>query len=163
MQADPTIAEEICLRMMEGESLKAVCKDEHMPNRATVFRWLIADEEFRRHYEIARQMLADLLFDEIKDIADDGRNDFMDRLAADGTIERAVDHENIHRSKLRVDTRKWMAAKLLPVRYGDRIGVDLTVPFDAAAALAAARRRAIDGRHATPLLAPPNGEPITCD
>lgn len=145
MPTDPRLAEEICLRMLDGESLKAICQDEHMPTRRTVFRWLIEDAEFQRQYETARQMLADLLFDEIKDIADDGRNDFMQRLRDDGQVETVVDHENIHRSKLRVDTRKWMASKLLPRKYGDRIGVELTTPFDAAAALSAARRRAAEG------------------
>jgi len=170
VKADPEIADEICLRMLDGESLKAICQDEKMPNRRTVFRWLASDDEFRQRYEIARQMLADLLFDEIKDIADDARNDFMEKLADDGSIERVPDHENVQRSKLRVDTRKWMASKLMPRKYGDRIGVEVSVPFDAAAALAAARRRAAGSIEAgsalvgeTALLPAPEAEPIIHD
>lgn len=32
-----------------------------------------------------------------------------------------VNHEQIARSRLRVDARKWAAAKLAPKKYGDRI------------------------------------------
>ena len=141
MAIDRDIANEICLRMLDGESLKRICQDEHMPSRRTVFRWLVDDEDFRQEYELPREMLGDLLFDEIKDIADDARNDFMERLAADGTIERTPDHENIHRSKLRVETRKWMASKLIPKRYGDKLDVEVKAGGGLAAELAAARRR----------------------
>lgn len=54
--------------------------------------------------------------EEIVEIADDGANDI------DGD---KVDHENVQRSRLRVDARKWVAARLLPKRYGDRIQADV--------------------------------------
>ncbi len=74
--------------------------------------------EFRAQYAHAREMQADTLFDEALDIADDGTNDWMERLDKDGN--EIFDHEHVQRSRLRVDTRKWAAGKLAPKKYGDK-------------------------------------------
>ena len=66
----------------------------------------------------AREAQADALFDEILEIADDSRNDTVH-----GENGDTPNHEWIARSKLRIDTRKWMAAKLRPKVYGDKIDV----------------------------------------
>src|SRR5258708_7552309 len=42
--------------------------------------------------------------------------------------KRIVDHENIQRSRLRVDARKWAAARLAPKKYGDHISHDVKGP-----------------------------------
>ena len=52
---DVEIAEKICERLVNGESLRAICADPAMPGRATVFRWLARNQEFRRSYALARQ------------------------------------------------------------------------------------------------------------
>lgn len=92
-----------------------------MPNKSTVFRWLAADEAFRDQYARAREAQADALFDDILDIADDGTNDYMTKTNADGSEYEALNAEHIQRSRLRVDARKWMAGKLLPKKYGEKI------------------------------------------
>jgi hypothetical protein len=113
------IADKICEGIAEGMSLRSLCDAEDMPNKATVFRWL-ADEErkgFRDQYARARETQADALFDEILQIADDGANDsYKDD---EGRVK--VDQDVIARSRLRVDARKWMAGKLRPKVYGDKI------------------------------------------
>jgi hypothetical protein len=113
------IADKICEGIAEGKSLRSLCDAEDMPNKATVFRWL-ADEErkpFRDQYARARETQADALFDEILQIADDGANDsYKDD---EGRVK--VDQDVIARSRLRVDARKWMAGKLRPKVYGDKI------------------------------------------
>jgi hypothetical protein len=53
------IAETICGRLVDGESLRAICADPAMPARATVFRWLARNQEFRRSYALARQCYAE--------------------------------------------------------------------------------------------------------
>jgi len=116
------IADAICEGIAEGRSLRSICQDEAMPNKATVFRWLADDAFtlFRDQYTRAREAQADVLFDEILQIADDGTRDtYTDK---DGN-ER-TDQDVIARSRLRVDARKWMAGKLRPKVYGDK--VDLT-------------------------------------
>lgn len=113
------IAHDICLRLTTGESLRAICLSEEMPDKATVFRWL-ADSRyraFRDQYAYAREVQAETMAEEILSIADDGKGDkYID---ADG--KERVDNDAIGRSKLRVDARKWLASKLYPKRYGDRL------------------------------------------
>ena len=65
----------------------------------------------------AREEQADKLLREIIEIADDASGDYV--TTSDG--KRIVDHENIQRSRLRVDARKWAAARLAPRKYGDHI------------------------------------------
>ncbi len=113
------LAAKICRRMAEGESLRAVCRDPAMPDKATVLRWLADKDkaEFRDQYAHARDMRADALFDEALEIADDAAGDWTE----DGNGNAVLDHEHVQRSRLRVDTRKWAAGKLAPKRYGDKI------------------------------------------
>ncbi len=113
------LAAEICRRLAEGETLRSVCRDKAMPDKATILRWL-ADKkkaDFREQYVYAREMQADALFDEALEIADDASGDWT----KDKDGKKVLDHENIQRSRLRVDTRKWAAGKLAPKRYGDKL------------------------------------------
>jgi hypothetical protein len=122
----PEIGEKICARLIDGESLRAICRDEDMPDRQTVTNWLIKDETFFGQYTRAREAQADCLVDEILEISDDGRNDWMERRseAEKGAgVESGwvLNGEHVQRSRLRVDTRKWFASKVFPKRYGDKV------------------------------------------
>jgi hypothetical protein len=134
------IADQICDGLANARSLRSICCDPEMPSQSTVFRWLADDRflGFRERYARAREAQADAIFDEMLDIADDGSNDWMERRRDDGSVEEVLNHEHIQRSKLRIEARKWMAAKLRPKVYGDRLevehagGVSVTVsPEDA--------------------------------
>lgn len=117
----------ICERTADGESLKDICSAEGMPNRVTVYRWLAKHELFRNMYAQAKDDQAEALFDDILSIADDGRNDWMEKLSAEGEkIGWAVNGEHIQRSRVRIDARKWMASKLLPKKFGEKIVTELT-------------------------------------
>jgi hypothetical protein len=59
--------------------------------------------------------------DELLEISDDASNDWMARRAKSGDIESVPDNEAVQRSRLRVDTRKWLMGKLKPKKYGDKI------------------------------------------
>lgn len=123
----PELATAICDRLAVGESLRGICALDGMPDKATVFRWIARHEAFRDQYARAREAQADYLADEIIEIADDGSGDYIEKpLGDDGATVSVVDHEHISRSKLRVDARKWFAAKVAPKKYGDR--VSLTSP-----------------------------------
>ncbi len=115
----PEVAADICTRLAEGESLRSICKDNAMPGLRTVMGWLFDGdhEEFSQQYARAREAQAEVRADEIVDIADDASNDFT----TDENGKAVVDHEHIQRSRLRIDTRKWIASKLLPKRYGDKL------------------------------------------
>jgi hypothetical protein len=123
------IGNEICKRLMLGDSLRTICKNKKLPSATTIFNWL-ADEEFNKEtkfleqYERAREIQADYLADELIDIADDGRNDYMERKGKNGQTYNAINTEHVQRSRLRIDTRKWIASKLKPKKYGEKM--DLT-------------------------------------
>jgi hypothetical protein len=136
---DAKIGDEICNRLVDGESLRKITLDKHMPAASTVFKWLTENENFAEQYARARDAQADTLADEILDIADDGSNDWM----ADAELGERYNGDAVQRSKLRVDARKWIAAKLKPKKYGDKL--DLTSggeKLGLASEIEAARRRA---------------------
>ena len=117
------IAAKICGELAEGKSLVSICKPEDMPCVRVVYDWLIKHPDFMQLYNRAREDQADTLADEIIDIADDSARDVW--IDKDGL--EVVNHEVINRSRLRVDARKWVAAKLKPMKYGERLNVDATV------------------------------------
>ena len=45
----------------------------------------------------------------------------MKRQAESGAVQIIADNEHMQRSRLRVDTRKWLLAKVLPKVYGDKL------------------------------------------
>lgn len=118
------IGDEICERMSEGESLRSICSSPGFPNRASVFRWLHSNEVFRSQYARAREEQAETLADEIINIADDGLNDTY----IDDDGNKRTNQDVIARSRLRVDARKWIASKLKPRVYGDKLLQELTGP-----------------------------------
>src|SRR5688572_25127505 len=104
----PALADLICERLANGESLRAICNDAGMPDKATVFRWLAAHEEFRDQYARARETQADSLFDDILTIADTPVVGEKRKTLPDGKVEVSTGDMIEHR-RLQVDARKWMA------------------------------------------------------
>jgi hypothetical protein len=116
------LADEICERLANGESLNSIGKTEGFPHATTIYRWALDTEHpFAEKYAQARKIGYAHLAEELLEIADDGSNDFVERKNKDGETFKAVDHDHIARSRLRVDTRKWLLSKMLPKVYGDRI------------------------------------------
>jgi hypothetical protein len=95
------LAADICARLANGEPLTSICVGEDMPGLSTVYRWLAADAVFRDMYARAREDQADTLADEIVKIADT--------------------EDDPAKARVRVDARKWVAAKLKPKKYGDKV------------------------------------------
>lgn len=122
----PKLAAEICRRLMSGQSLRRICRDEKMPHFSTVMQWLSHPEisvEFEPKYKFAREVQIELMGEQIIDIADDSSEDYIEKEREDGSVYEAVNREHIQRSRLRVDTRKWIMAKQLPKKYGDKVDV----------------------------------------
>ena len=114
--------EVILERMLNGKSLKSILdSDKELPNRTTVYKWLneendLFDKEFLNNYTRATQDRADFLVEEILTIADDQTADVY----IDDEGKEHVNHNVINRSKLMVDSRKWIAGKMKPKKYGDK-------------------------------------------
>jgi hypothetical protein len=111
----------ICEQLADGKSLRETLKQDGMPAMSHVFRELAADKAFQEQYARAKEFGIERMADELLDISDDGRNDFMERDLGDGVVTQQLNSEHIQRSKLRVDTRKWLLSKLAPKKYGDKL------------------------------------------
>lgn len=109
----PELAAEFCRRISEGRSEKSVCSDADMPSHTTIQKWEREDPEFAASYAHARDARASHLAEEALRIADE--------------LGDSPSSEQVQAARLRVDTRKWFAAKLAPKKYGDRIQTDATV------------------------------------
>jgi hypothetical protein len=107
----------ICERMAEGEGLREICRDPEMPSRSTVLRWVENDTGRQAKYQKAREALMDFYAEEIRTIAWD---DSKDTIKREGKAD-LCNHEWIARSRLKVDTLKFLMAKLHPKRYGDKL------------------------------------------
>jgi len=124
-QGRPTVysealAVEILSKIASGMSLREISRDSAMPAKSTLSLWIAKDREnFSARYEQACKARAWVWADELVDIADDSVNDYMLRQSKSGEEYEATNPEAIARSRLRVDTRKWILSKLLTV-YADK-------------------------------------------
>ncbi len=129
------IAEEICIRIMQKQSLTKICEDPKMPTINAVVKWLADPRraDFRELYYFARRVQAEMFIDEIIEIADHTQLDWKPRFNRNGDyIDHVPDNEAIQRSRVRIDTRKWFAAKMVPKIYGEKLNMDLDVTGDLA-------------------------------
>jgi hypothetical protein len=96
----------ICERMAEGESLRAICKAKDMPAKRSVLRWVAGDETLAKQYSEAQTMRAECYFDEIIAIADS--------------------KSDPQKTRVQIDARKWVLARMNPKKYGDKFTQELT-------------------------------------
>jgi hypothetical protein len=111
-----TLALNICDRIADGESLVQITRDPTMPKKTAVYEWVLRHKEFAEIYARAREDQADSLADEIQAIADELPMEITD----DKGVTR-FDSAYVTWQKNRVDARKWIASKLKPKKYSDRI------------------------------------------
>jgi hypothetical protein len=108
--------------------LSKLCADRpHWPKKTTIYKWRVHIPSFAEQYARARLAQADVLAEDCTDIADDDSND---TIIDPETGQPKCNHEWIARSRLRLDTRKWLAAKFLPKLYCDRQQVDTNVTIN---------------------------------
>lgn len=96
----------VCDKIAEGYSLRTICASEGMPSERSVYNWLTTDDAFLQRYTRAREQQADLYADEIIEIADT--------------------EEDSNRARVRIDARKWKAARMSPKKYGDKVQTEHT-------------------------------------
>lgn len=99
------IAETICQRLTDGETLTAIVRDPAMPCYGTVYKWLKHAPEFQDMYVQARQIMGDYLFDEARDVA------------------KAATPEGVWVSRLQFDVIRWQTARLAPRKYCEALVV----------------------------------------
>jgi hypothetical protein len=118
------MADEICRRIAEGEPLRQICRDDHMPAWQTVYGWIEAHADFAERIARARDMGFDAIAEEALEIADTPQIGETEETSEDG---KKVKREDMlgHR-KLQVETRLKLLAKWAPKKYGESIRQELT-------------------------------------
>ena len=125
----------IFTEMAQGKSLRQILDhDDTLPSRRLFYEWMAKDSVLSNHYEAISQLRADMMFDEMIEIADDGTNDFMTKEIGDGVEVQVLNSEHIQRSRLRIDARKWILSKMVPKKFGDKTdittnGKDINIPL----------------------------------
>lgn len=104
---------------IKGLSLRKSCQKEGLTD-GTFLGWVNADEDLAKRYARALSIRNERMAEELLDIADDVTEDDI----FDENGNRKANNEWIHRSKLRIDTRKWLLSKMMPKKFGDRLEVD---------------------------------------
>jgi hypothetical protein len=109
--------QKLCEQISEGKSLSTAIKAEGMPSYQLVMLMLRNNPEFRTMYEKAVESRADRLAEEIIELADQEMPDGLEGPMASAWVQQ---------KRMQVDARKWVASKLKPKTYGDRIDVAVT-------------------------------------
>lgn len=120
------IAALIMARIAQGESLVTICKDDGLPARPTVMRWLQNNTHagFRDNYARAHETQADFYASEIIEIADEIE---IEATYKNESVSLDVSSSAVARNRLRIDARKWYASKLAPKKYGDKLSLDAEI------------------------------------
>ncbi|MDP3560229.1 MAG: hypothetical protein Q8R79_07785 [Legionellaceae bacterium] len=116
------LGQEICDAIAStSKGTKKLCAEHpHWPCQDTLFTWLRAYPEFSEQYAQAKVCQIELLVDEVLEISDDASQDqYVNELGVLVSNPPAI-----NRARLKVDTRKWLACKLVPKVYGNKIDIE---------------------------------------
>lgn len=122
------LADEICDSIASTpKGIKRLCEENpHWPHKDTIFTWRKNNSTFSDQYALAKQLQVECVVDELLDIADDSSKDQI----IDGDGQLHFNSQAVQRARLRIDTRKWLACKLVPKVYGlskpEKNGTDLS-------------------------------------
>lgn len=115
----PELGDRICAWIADGNSARSACVEFGFA-MSTLFKWLRDRPQFSEQYARACEARADTLAEEIIEIADDSSRDW----SKDDEGNDVFNHEHVQRDRLRVDARKWAAARMNPRKWGDRQQVE---------------------------------------
>jgi hypothetical protein len=113
----PEMGARICGWIADGNSLRSFCRQQGIGSD-TVYRWLRENKDFHALYARAHDDRADALADEIQDIADEQQG--------------AASKVEVEAARLRIEARKWIASKLKPSKWGEKVEIERkeTVTFN---------------------------------
>lgn len=120
----PELLDEICRRIADGETLRSICRDEHMPSWRAVYDWINDDAEFSSRIARARELGFDAIAEEALAIADTPREG-EEREESDNGVKVKKGDMLGHR-KLQVETRLKLLAKWSPKKYGDATNLNVS-------------------------------------
>ena len=121
------IAAEICGYLAMGESLRKVCRRAGMPAPSTVFLWLRQQKDFSEQYARAKEEAADMFIEDIIEIADNAKKDKIpvyklnEETGKKELVGYTESKNSVRRAQVQIDSRKWLAMKLKPKKYGEKL------------------------------------------
>ena len=137
---EETVEEVLSELAMDAEtgSLKKILDDRGLDS-GSFYSLMRRVPSVKDAYDEAREIQAEVMADQMLEIAKYGENDVY----TDSKGNKRVDHDVIQRSKLRVDTIKWIMSKMHYQRFGDKIQQDVNahIVVDHAERLENARKR----------------------
>lgn len=104
-------------RIGKGQALRNILRENEMPDNTKFYKWIDGDKMLLERYLGARAQRADGIFEDLFDIADDQENDVYE----DKDGKEQTNHNVINRARIRIDTRKWILARMDSKKYGDKI------------------------------------------
>ena len=117
----PIIDEVLAAIATTPKSLKTICEEiESAPTAKTFWKWMENDNELSERYARAKSAQLEVLADQLVDLADTDRICQKVTTKNDGSVE-TVTLDQVERTKVQIDTRKWLLAKLNPKKYGDKL------------------------------------------
>jgi hypothetical protein len=114
---DSPVWQYIIDRVTHGRSLSSVLREDDMPYLRVFQIKIERDEKYKAQYDKAVQDRADRLADEIMELADEDMPEHLQGPGASAWVQQ---------KRLQVDARKWIASKLKPRTYGDRLDVSVS-------------------------------------
>jgi len=115
------IVDEICEKIISNNiSLRKATEDNRPISKSTFLDWCSENKGFADQYARAMVARSDAMADEILEIADESANDWQ---IDPETGKEYINHEVVQRSRLKIDTRKWLMGKMAPKKYGDKLDV----------------------------------------
>lgn len=117
----PELAAEICERLSNGEPLRQICRDEHMPAWQKIYEWMAKDAELSGAIARARVMGYDAIAEETLLIADTPEWGLTESVGPNG--QTVTKQDMLGHRKLRIETRLKLLAKWDPKRYGERLSL----------------------------------------
>lgn len=115
-EQEKEIFDTILADMTEGKALRKCIKEAGI-STATFYTWMNKVPDRLKQYARAHEIRAEIMASEILEIADDSSQDVINSEKL-GPIENK---EFINRSRVRIDSRKWLMSKMLPKKYGDSL------------------------------------------
>lgn len=105
----PEVIKRLLDGIADGKTLRALCREDGMPNWRTVYDWIEADEQLAAQVARARELGFDAIAEDVFDIADGTR----------------ASSEHVQLSKMRIDTRLKLLACWSPKKYGNKQDVSI--------------------------------------
>jgi hypothetical protein len=117
------LAATICEQIACGRSLSEICRDEGMPDRHSVRKWVSERADFRAQYAEARIWWAHSVAEDIDDLTNSAP-----LIAAEAEAAGRNGNAAVQALKVQIDSKRWLLSKIVPTIYGDRLTQEISGP-----------------------------------